>query len=74
MSTISFPSQCIGQVLLLDGYQYTPSTVEFSKAVELVAEVHLAHFRNHSLSINENAAIRKVIAMRAELAKANERL
>lgn len=45
----------------LSDYQYSPSGIEFSAGIELVTTmVHSIHFRNQSLAVDENSAIKKL--------------
>jgi len=63
------------QSRLSSGYEYSPSAVEINTAVEMVTiEVHSIHFRNDSLGVDENEAIRKLQIARRELKEARERL
>lgn len=57
-----------------DGYVYSPGAVEFSASVELTTELNSVHFKNSSITIDENFAIKKVIAMRAELERTRKSL
>jgi len=55
---------------LPSGYEYSPSAVEINAAVEMVTiEVHSIHFRNDSLGVDENNAIKKSQIARRELRK-----
>lgn len=47
--------------VLSDGYIYSPDAVEFNAGLELVsAAMHSIHFRNNSVAINKNEAIRSL--------------
>jgi hypothetical protein len=59
---------------LSNGYAYNPSAVEFNAAVMVTMNVHSIHFRNQSISLNENKAIKLLIESRKELQRVQDRL
>jgi len=57
-----------------DGYVYSPTAVELATTAQLGTEVTHIHFKNMSLALDENATIKSVTTMRAELEKARDSL
>lgn len=58
-----------------DRHVYKPQAIEIVANVEIItSQVHSIHFRNHSMAVDEEIAIKRVMEMRDELKQANERL